>query len=97
MDFEAGMEKYRQNFFNEYPPINVKDLRPGMKIVVPENPFESAGGDLFMEVSSLSELNNSTLVIHGKLTQPHVEMGAVGDEVGAQSFFDQVGKQPDQA
>jgi hypothetical protein len=97
MDFEAGMEIYRQNFFKEYPPINVKDLRPGMKIVVPDNPFESAGGDLFMEVTRLSELSNSTPIIHGKLTQPHVEMGDVGDEVGAQSFFDQVGKQPDHA
>jgi hypothetical protein len=94
MDFDAAMQRYRQNFFNQYPPVNVKDLRPGMKIVVPDNPFESGGGDLYMEVTSLDTASHSSVIIHGKLTQEHVEMGAIGNEAAAQSFFDQVGLQP---
>jgi len=93
MDFEAAMQKYRDNFFSQYPPVNVSDLRPGMKIVVPEDPYEPGAGDLFMEVTSLDEPNGFMIGIHGKLTQPHLEAGDVGNEVVAQSPWDQVGMQ----
>jgi hypothetical protein len=93
MDFEAAMKKYRENFFSQYPPVNVSDLRPGMKIVVPEDPYEPGGGDLFMEVTSLDEPNGFMLGIRGKLTQPHLEGGDIGNEVVAQSPFEQVGMQ----
>jgi hypothetical protein len=93
MDFEAAMQKYRDNFFSQYPPVNVSDLRPGMKIVVPEDPYDCGTGDLFMEVISVDEPNGFRIGIHGKLTQTHPEAGEAGSEVVAQSPFDQVGMQ----
>jgi hypothetical protein len=93
MDFEAAMQKYRENFFSQYPPVSVSDLRPGMKIVVPEDPYEPGAGDLFMEVTSVGEPNGFMVPIRGKLTQAHLEAGDVGNEVVAQSPWDQVGMQ----
>jgi hypothetical protein len=93
MDFEAAMQKYRQNFFSQYPPVNVSDLRPGMKIVVPEDPYEPGAGDLFIEVTKLDEPNGFMTGIRGKLTQPHLEVGDVGNEVVAHSPWGQVGIQ----
>jgi hypothetical protein len=87
------MERYRQNFFAEYKPIYIKDLLPGMKIVVPDDPLDYGGGDVFMEVTGLNKLSNGQLTIVGKLTHPHVEIGKVGNDVVAVSPFEQVGQQ----
>ena len=89
------MEKYRQNFFAQYPPIQINELRPQMKIVVPDDPQDYGGGDLFMEVVELRKMSNGQMSIIGKLTHPHVEIGAIGSDVVAVSPFDAVGKQPE--
>jgi hypothetical protein len=87
------MERYRQNFFAEHEPIYINDLQPGMKIIVPDDPLDYGGGDVFMEVTRLNVLSNGQISIVGKLTHVHVEIGKVGNDVVALSPFDQVGKQ----
>lgn len=87
------MEQYRQKFFAEFPPISVSQLRPKMKIVVPDDPLDYGGGDLFMEVIETKKMTNGQLSIVGKLTHPHTEIGAAGSDVVAVSPFDQVGQQ----
>jgi hypothetical protein len=87
------MEKYRQDFFGQYPPISISQLRPHMKIVVPDNPLDYGGGDLFIEVIEIKAMSNGQMSIVGKLTHPHVEIGQVGADVVAVSPFDQVGQQ----
>ena len=72
------MEQYRQKFFAEFPPISVSQLRPKMKIVVPDDPLDYGGGDLFMEVIETKKMTNGQLSIVGKLTHPHTEIGAAG-------------------
>ena len=88
------MEKYRQDFFDQYPPISISQLRPQMKIVVPDDPLDYGGGDLFMEVIETRAMSNGQLSIVGKLTHPHCNIGEVGADVVAVSpFGDQVGQQ----
>jgi hypothetical protein len=88
------MEKYRQDFFGQYPPINISQLRPEMKIVVPDDPLDYGGGDLFMEVIEIRVMSNGQQSIVGKLTHPHCNIGEVGADVVAVSpFGDQVGQQ----
>jgi hypothetical protein len=87
------MEKYRQDFFGQYPPISMSQLRPNMKIVVPDDPLDYGGGDLFMEVIETRVMSNGQVSIVGKLTHPHGELGKVGSDVVAVSPFDEVGRQ----
>lgn len=87
------MEKYRQDFFGQYPPISMSQLRPNMKIVVPDDPLDYGGGDLFMEVIETRVMSNGQVSIVGKLTHPHTEIGAAGSDVVAVSPFDEVGRQ----
>ena len=87
------MEKYRQDFFAQYAPVSVSQLRPHMKIVVPDDPLDYGGGDLFMEVLETRVMSNGQLSIIGKLTHPHVEAGQIGADIVAVSPFDQVGQQ----
>jgi hypothetical protein len=88
-----AMEKYRENFFSQYPPINIHQLCPHMKIVVPDDPQDYGGGDLFMEVIEIKEMSNGQASIVGKLTHAHSTIGPVGADVVAVSPFEQVGKQ----
>jgi hypothetical protein len=88
-----AIEKYRENFFSEFPPINIHELRPHMKIVVPDDPQDYGGGDLFMEVIEIKEMSNGQASIIGKLTHSHSTIGEVGTHVVAVSPFEQVGKQ----
>ena len=87
------MEKYRQSFFDQYPPISISQLRSEMKIVVPDDPLDYGCGDLFMEVIETKTMSNGQQSIVGKLTHPHTEIGAAGADVVAVSPFDQVGQQ----
>lgn len=87
------MEKYRQDFFAQYPPVSASQLRPHMKIVVPDDPLDYGGGDLFMEVIETRVMSNGQLSIIGKLTHPHIEVGQIGADVVAVSPFDEVGQQ----
>ena len=87
------MKKYRQDFFGQYPPINTSQLSAHMKIVVPDDPLDYGGGDLFMEVIETRVMSNGQMSIVGKLTHPHTEIGKVGSNVVAVSPFDQVGQQ----
>lgn len=88
-----AIEKYRENFFSQYPPISIHQLLPQMKIVVPDDPQDYGGGDLFMEVIEVKEMSNGQASIHGKLTHPHSTIGKIGADVVAVSPFEQVGKQ----
>lgn len=86
------MEKYRDEFFSRHAPILIRDLRPGMKIVVPDDPNDYGGGDVCMEVTGLKLLSNGQMSIVGRLTEPHPEIGQAGADVVALSPFEHVGK-----
>lgn len=88
-----AIEKYRENFFSQYPPIAIHQLLPHMKIVVPDDPQDYGGGDLFMEVIEIKEMSNGQTSIIGKLTHSHSTIGTVGADVVAVSPFEHVGQQ----
>lgn len=93
MDTIAALERYRHEFFSRYSAICVDDLRPGMRVVVPDDPNDYGGGDLFVEVTRLNVLSNLQTSIVGKLTRAHPTVGDVGSDVVAVSPFEQVGRQ----